>query len=109
MPSLISGNANRDRSVATRMSADSASSSPTPKQYPSTAAITGLGLRAGAVTFCPRSVKSTGSTSMNPAMSPPDVKCSPSPRITTTCTAWFGSISRNRSSMICRVSMVMTL
>ena len=39
--------------------------------------MTGLGLRAGAVTLWPRSVKSTGSTSMNPAMSPPEEKCSP--------------------------------
>ena len=58
MPSRISGRANCVRVVARRISVARAISKPTPKQYPSTAVITGLGERAGAVMSWPRSVSS---------------------------------------------------
>jgi hypothetical protein len=109
MPSFTSGSANSLRVVASLMSQDSASSRPTPKQYPSTAAMTGFGLRAAAVTLCPRSVKSTGSTSMKPAMSPPEEKCFPADLITTTRTAGSASMSANRSAIRWRISQVITV
>src|SRR6266571_3241704 len=87
IPSLTSGNANSDRSVATRKSHATASSRPAPIVYPSIAAITGFRHRSAAERVSPHSSRSAGASVRNSDTSPPALNAlPPAPRIMITRT-----------------------
>ena len=77
MPSRTSGKANSERSVATRKSQATASSSPAPMVKPSMAAMTGFRQRSAEVSVSPHRSRSAGASVRNSATSPPALKALP--------------------------------
>src|SRR5688572_20240174 len=107
MPSRISGNANSERRVATRMSQARASSRPAPMAKPSIAATTGLRQRSAAVSVSPQRSRSAGARVRNSARSPPALNAlPPAPRMTTTRTSSAASRSRKMPGNSLRMATV---
>ena len=95
-PIALSGRATRQSFVASRKSQASASSNPTPKQYFSSAAITGLRQRSGAPMLSARSDMRFFGIDGKDFTSPPEEKTPLAPRMQITPTSSSSSISSSR-------------